>query len=288
MKYVKLVLLILIVGVLAGCSASTSGQETNNLAYKQGAKSVSIKFQPNTPPALLFDEEEYDIGIELRNIGAYPGDDEDLNVDLYFIGFDENILGIDTEGSIDIPGSASPNDETFDVELFDEVSVLDQDIRVVACYEYETFQQMEICVDPNPVDNDEDSCFQGVLAGTGGQGAPVGVTSATVDSSRGKVRITLTVANLEGSGSVFRDDECLNPKESDKNVVEVIEVLLGDESMDCTPDEYLRIGGGSGRLTCTLDGLDEDRPSYKTTLTANFAYNFKKSIERTVRVERIE
>lgn len=295
MKYIKILLLVAFSLILTGCT-TTGPVVEDNLAYKQGAKSVQIEIQPNTPPFTLFAEETYDLGIELRNIGAYPGDDDDLPVELYFIGFDESVIQLDTEDSIDIPGSASPTnprggiefyEQEFDVELFEEASVLDQDIKVVACYPYETFQQIDVCVDPNPIDNDEDPCVQGVVSGLGGQGAPVGITSATLDSSRGKVRASMTISNLESIGTVYRDNECLNPRESDKDVVEVIEVFLGEDSMDCTPDEFVRIGTG-GRLTCTLDGLDEERPAYKTTLSVQLEYNFKKSVERQVRVERIE
>ena len=71
-------------------------------------------------------------------------------------------------------------------------------------------------------------------------------------------------------------------------IVEVLDVYLGDEDMDCTPSEWVRIIGGTGTLTCTLDGLDEDEPAYRTSLGVQLGYNYKDSITKRVTIKRIE
>ncbi len=148
---------------------------------------------------------------------------------------------------------------------------------------------MDVCIDPNPTENDEDTCNTGSIGGTGGQAAPIAVSSVTQEDLKGKVRFTIKITN-PGRGSVFKGDldDCLNPARSDKDVVEVLDVYLGDEEMDCTPSEYIRLIGGTGTLTCVYDGLDEDEPSYKTSLGVQLGYNYKDSVTKKITIKRID
>jgi len=287
-------LLILCVAILF-LSACGGGDNTSS-NWKVGTQGVTMTFSPNAPPADLYAGEEYPIVLELRNKGAYPGDDDELDVDLYFSGFDRNLIDLRDDDYTSIEGSISQTnreggmafyEDEFDVFLYEDADSLPQDIRVTACYYYETLAPLDVCIDPNPIQNDEDTCTPGPIGGTGGQAAPIAISSVTQDSLKGKVRFTIKITN-PGGGSVYRDNDCLNPSPGDKEIVEILDVYIGEDEMDCTPSEYVRLVNGVGTLTCTYDRLDEDQPSYKTSLGVQLGYNYKDSIVKQVTIKRIE
>lgn len=283
-----IVLLAVLCILLAGCT----GGSRENSNWKTGTQGVVVQFGQNSPPAEMYEDEDYSLVLEVRNKGSYPTDQEDsLPVDLYFSGFEPNVVDLGDRASVDVEGSKSQfnpdggvayHEEEFGVdELGEEIDSLPQDIRVTYVYEYETFAPLDVCVDPNPTRNDDDTCTPGAVGGTGGQAAPVGVASVQQESLKNKVRFTMRISNL-GGGDILRDDRYVfNVPENEKNVVEVDEVLLGGEDMDCTPERDLRLNGGAGVLSCTYDGLDEELPAYKTTLSVRLHYWYKDSVSKS-------
>jgi len=294
MKGIIITIILAIMLTIVGCTGSSEGEYPN---WKTGTQGVTLQFSQNSPPQDLYAGETYPIVLEVRNRGAYPDDEDTLDVDLFFSGFDRNLIDLPYDDYIDIEGGGKTQtntegglafyEEEFDVEIYEDADSLPQDIRVTACYYYETKAPIDVCIDPNPVQNDEDVCNPGITSGLGGQAAPISITGVQQESLKGKVRFTIRISNA-GGGKVFRDRDCLNPERSDKDIVELLEVYLGDEEMDCTPSEWIRIINGVGTITCTLDGLDEDEPAYKTSLGVQLGYNYKDSITQRVLIKRLE
>ena len=294
MKIKIIILTILALIVLVGCTGSDTGEYSN---WKTGNQGIVLEFSTNSPPQDLYAGETYPLVIELRNRGGFPEEEDDeLDVDLYFSGFDRNLIDLSYDDSIEIEGRKSQTnpegglefyEEEFDVRLYEDADSLPQDIRVTSCYYYETRAPIDVCIDPNPTKNDEDTCTPGMVSGLGGQAAPIGVTSIQQESLKEKVRFTIKISNV-GGGKVFRDDDCLNPERSDKDVVELLEVHLGDEELDCNPSEWIRIINGAGTITCTGDDLDEDEPSYRTSLGIQLGYDYKDSITKRVIIKRVD
>ncbi|MBW2998019.1 hypothetical protein KY321_00635, partial [Candidatus Woesearchaeota archaeon] len=125
------------------------------------------------------------------------------------------------------------------------------------------------------------------VMGAGSQAGPIAVTSVTQESLKGKARYTIKVSNV-GGGTVFMENECLNPKRTDKNVVYLEDAYLGDETLDCSPSEYVRLVNNVGTISCVAEDLDEDEPSYKTSLGVHLSYNYKTSATKQVTIKRIE
>lgn len=295
MKYMtKFIFLASMLVLLVGCSGNNAGSTSSN--WKTGNEGVVMEFSDYGIDE-FFAGEEYSMVLELRNRGTFPEDNDDsLDVELIFSGFDRNLIGLPYSDSVSIQGGKTQTNQEggleyyeleFDVNLYEDADSLPQDIKVTACYEYETRAPIDVCVDPNPIKNDEDSCNPGVLEVGSGQGAPIAVTSVTQESLKGKTRYTIKIQNV-GTGIVFRDNNCLNPELSDKDVVYVNSVYLGDEEMDCSPEERVRLVNGIGTLTCTLDGLDENQPAYTTSLGVYLEYNYKDSIVKPVLIKRLE
>ena len=295
MKIKIIILAILTLIVLVGCTGGSNEGEYPN--WKTGNQGIVLELSQNRPPNEIYAGETYPIVLELRNRGGFPEEEDDsLDVDLYFSGFDRNLIDLPYDDSIDIEGRKSQTnpegglafyEEEFDVRLYEDADSLPQDIRVTACYDYETLAPIDVCVDPNPTRNDEDTCNPGISSGLGGQAAPIGVPSIQQESLKEKVRFTIKISNV-GGGSVFRETDCLNPERSDKDVVELLAVYLGDEELDCTPSEWIRIINGVGTITCTGEDLDEDEPAYRTSLGVQLGYSYKDSITKRVLIKRIE
>lgn len=291
---------LLTLALLVGCTGSGTQGDPNIIDSKSGTSGVQIAFAPESPPSTLYDDETYTLVLEVKNPGAYPFDDSDeVDVELYFTGFDPEVISLDQTSNIGVEGGRTVTnpqggidfyEEDFDITLFDSVDSLNQKITATACYEYETQAPIQVCVDPNPTRNADDSCTPGATGIGGGQGGPIAVTDVRQETLKGKATFTIRLSNV-GGGEVYktdRVDECLNLGRTDSNVLEVLEVELGGESLDCQPEDEIRLLNGVGTLRCQIDGLDEDSPAYETSLNVHVGYGYKDSVSKTVSVRRIE
>ncbi len=292
---IKIIFMALMTLMLVGCGGSSGDNLGDN--WKVGTTGVVMNIMPNAPPAEAYAGETYPLSIQLKNLGTYPLDEDDLDVELYFVGFDPEVLDLPDSDSIAIPdggitaanrqGGEELYDIEFDVMSFEDSDVLEQPLNVIACYDYETNAGIAVCVDPDPVNNDNDVCTPGSPGVGAGQGAPISVSNIQQDTLKGKVRFTITLSNV-GGGSVMVDDECIAPERSSKDKVELISVYLGNDELDCSPEDLIRFNGGSARLSCTYDDLDVDRPAYKTSLGIRVGYTYKTSVSTSVNVKRLE
>jgi len=291
-KYITILAILLI---LAGCSGGSSvGSD-----WKTGTDGVVLSFVDSGISEYHADE-EYSMVLEVRNRGTYPeNDDDSLPVDIYFTGFDRDLLPDLDYAAVDVIGGKTPTnpeggleyyDIDFYVRMYADDDEIEQDIKATACYPYSTKAPIDVCVDPNPVENEEDSCTPGVLEYSSGQGAPIAITSVTAQSLKGKVRYAIEFQNV-GTGTVYDGgtdrSTCLNPELSAKDIVWVDGVYLGDYTMDCTPSDRVRLVNGVGRMSCSLDGLDIDEPSYITSLGVQLSYTYKNSIVKKVYLKNI-
>jgi hypothetical protein len=292
----KIIFLVSLLLVLAGCGGG-GGSNLENSNWKVGTEGVTMNFLESSPPNDVYAGEEYSLVLEMRNKGNYPdNDDDDLDVTLFFSGFSRNLIGLDDDDTVSIEGGLTQTNplggetyyETdFDVELYSDADSIPQNLKVTACYGYETKAAIDVCVDPDPIKNDEDTCSAGTTGGVGSQAAPIAVTAVSQQSLKGKVRFIIKIQNV-GPGTVFDGSQCLNPAVTDKNVVFVDAVYLGDDELECSPDEKVRLSNGVGTITCTADDLNEGDPAYIESLGVHLVYNYKNSISKTMTVKRIE
>lgn len=295
-------ILAIILGItmlfFVGCQGG-GGDDEGEEDWKSGTTGVTLSVDPDSPPKEMWSGETHTLMIEARNEGAYPMEDDSLNVDLFFTGFKDRLLdGIPEDDSIEIEGrKTSTNPEggvkyyetEFDTYLYEDSDTLDQDIMITACYPYKTFASLPICVDPDPTQDNQDSCEPSISGYSGGQGAPVAIKDAEVDSVTGKVRVTIEITN-SGQGTAFVDNQCLSTSRSDENTVWLDGVYLGEEEMDCSPEagEKVRMYGNEGRISCTYDGLDEEKGSYRDSLGVELSYNYKTDVSKTVTLKKME
>jgi len=290
--YVVFVLSMLL---LVGCTGGSSiGDETN---WKTGTQGVTVDFVQNSPPDTIYAGEVYTLALEVRNRGAHPLNEDDMTVSLFFSGFDDTLLtGINDESITVFDKKTVTNPEggfeifdlDFGVQIYDDTDSLPQDIRVTACYDYETVAGLDVCVDPDPTKDDDDSCRPAGASGAGGQGAPVAITSVTQEPLKGKTRFTMRIQNV-GTGDVFRGSNCLNIDRREKDIIQFHGASIGNTPLTCSADASgeIRLVNGVGTLTCTGE-VDVNDPAYLTSLGIRLTYNYKDSVSKRVTIKRIE
>jgi len=275
-EYIVPISLLVLLFILASCSP----QSSNGLGGI-GGNGVLIKWVDNLPPAQIYDDQPFEVALEVENNGASPiGSSTDR---IYISGFSrERISGEYTLGEQmpDLEGQTQYNTGGKDLVTFKgtimKLATANQyniPLTATACYEYVTEAGGTLCIDPNPYTTStrQKSCTSGVVS-IGPQGAPVKVTSITTEPSPTQTRISITIAN-NGGGDVYKRDKLsfCSPYNTqrleygDQNIVEVEDITVGGESItaSCTG-----LGGGSNARL--IGGAAQLRCSYKTTQTTEY------------------
>ncbi len=169
-----------------------------------------------------------------------------------------------------------------------------------SCFSYATHATAMVCIDPTPQTQNTNECRVANVGLSGGQGAPVAITSVEEKASPTKVSFTINIHhNKQNTYDELYDYHSLykcNPsnleyaKSTDKNVVYVgyIKLSNSDITAGCTPSNRIRLDeSGNGFITCiaTLDGAAKN--SYTTQLEMELWYGYSKSIYKDVRIKRI-
>ena len=275
-KYFLVFIVAAIFFILSGCTPQSSNGQGGI-----GGNGVLVKWVNNLPPAQLYDDQPFEVALEIENNGASPiGSSTDR---VYISGFSrERISGEYTNGEQmpQLDAQTQYNTGGKDLITFKgtilKLSTANQyniPLTATACYEYKTEAGATICIDPNPYTTSTrpKSCTSGVVS-VGAQGAPVKVTSITTEPSPTQTRITITIAN-SGGGDVYKRDKLsyCSPYNSqrlnygDQNIVEVEDISVGGQSITgtCT-------GLGGGMNARLIGGTAQLKCSYKTTQTTEY------------------
>jgi hypothetical protein len=180
-----------------------------------------------------------------------------------------------------------------------------QPIMVTACYSYATRATAMMCIDPYPNSNTKKACYPRSVSMSGGQGAPVSITSVEQQSSNRKTVFTINVQhNRQNSlDDVFYYESLwkCNPesgalvKPTDKNIIYIGRIGLSGYNninnpnmISCSPDYKVRLdAGGRGQITCTafLDSLAQS--AYQAPLSIELWYGYSKNIYKEVIIKKL-
>ncbi len=281
-KHILVIIAIFATLIMAGCTTGDRGEGAAGGGI--GGNGLSIKWTPNVPPNRIYEDQPFEIAVEVENLGANEiGSSTDR---IYFSGFSRERISGDFYNGIQIPkldaqtrynsggkDLVSITGTIADLETQNEYQI---PLTATACYEYSTEAGGTICIDPDPFTTStrKKSCTPGSVT-LGAQGAPVKITGVQTEPARGKTRLTITVSNT-GGGDVYRRESLAycNPYNTQRasynslNVVQVEDVSIGGTTIQCTGlgnDKTLRLIGGRGQMRCT----------YETTQTTEFTDQFK-------------
>lgn len=269
--------------LLAGCNGG--GGSTSD--YNTGTNGVSLDFLPGSPPAcpqVVYHGDPSDVEMRLTNEGGATASGT-----VHLSGFDTGIFGgLKKEypfsglaaRSADLPsGGQKDIGDEFSLKLPNGVDSLPNvNIQADLCYGYKTEPSIQVCVDPDPADNEDDACTAGAKAGvSGGQAAPITVTNVIMESSKSRTTFAFTVSN-RGRGKPYLGSDCRDIAPENDESVRLTKAVISDTSFDeCTPSigSPIRLDGGSSTFTCRMANRRDT--AYVTVVTLGFDYNYKET-----------
>jgi hypothetical protein len=181
-----------------------------------------------------------------------------------------------------------------------------QNLMLTSCYQYTTYSDPVICVDPDPVSDHRKVCRpRQYNFGGGGQGGPVAVTSVEQENTPRKIVFRINVKNV-GSGTVYDPGslEKCSPYSPDRatpadlNIVYLGDVRIGqvglrtagaNTGMLCYPD-VIRLDPNTraGSTTCTYPiEYGQIKSAYETPLIIELWYGYSETQQRQLLLKRL-
>lgn len=288
-RLLRLFFVFCLVLFLSSCKAGISPGVVREVIYHQGFDGLDLQLVQNLPPDKVFQGSEFLISLELRNNGAYPIKDGQLQ--LSDIPNQKYVVISPVSQLFDLEGkSPSYPEGEFTIIDFTGRSVdfprdaekYDSSFSFSAYYDYETDATVEICVNPNiynfAKDVEKDACETKSVSLSGGQGAPVAIMKVdpkpSIASKESAINMDLDVhIENKGKGDVFKD------------VVEVEEATLGGQPLDCFPKVIDLKKQKNPVLSCSV-ALDRPRGSYISPLRIRFSYIYTQKVSKKVEVRK--
>jgi len=301
-----LIVLILASFVMASCGGQQNERDAD---FRTGSQGLVMRFLPNQPPTILYDDQQMDIQMEIANRGAYTvGETFDS---VYFSGFDHNIIrGININGEqlqeiegktlYNTIGSVDFYQVAGDPLPLSQVGIDKYPFTLLAtlCYKYETLASANVCVDPNPFGSQQrEKVCTAVPVGLGTQGGPIAVSMVDVQPSSQKTRFKITIQNV-GGGTVYKEGTDFKAKCSpydtvglqpaDIDMVAIEDVTVSGQSikgsckgLDKRDLRHLRLINGVNSFTCEFSN-PVGSTAYITPLVVRLSYGYRNSVSTTV------
>ncbi|MBN2112425.1 hypothetical protein JW707_04995 [Candidatus Woesearchaeota archaeon] len=310
MKKALVISILVLMIAFSGCREGLGGRKEPVAGYRTGSQGLVINFMPNYPRTQMYDDEPFDVIIELRNKGSYAtgfGGDR-----IYLSGFDIGIItGISTNGErlpSEFEGITEYNaDGGYDTIQFSgqvyplsmkKVDRYPATVLATVCYGYKTTASDNVCIDPNPFASTTERkvCTPGPVS-FGTQGAPIAVTTVEVDPTPRITRFKIHISNV-GGGTVFKYGgdylaKC-NPYHTrglefnEIDVVRLTGVSVAGKTItpSCKPmdnEGNVRLINGQATVFCELGNLGTG-PAYTTPLTVEVDYGYMSTVSKQIEI----
>ena len=258
--------------LLAGCSGGgfySSKTPTKN-DYRKGFGGIDMEFIPAAPPEEIPEDSLFSVGINLHNEGAFDVEDGIMVIDI-----DNDYIGLfgtprrdfSLEGKSDLSPKGQGQDYFFEgTSKFLDTESSRRSVPVIAsiCYPYETVLEDTFCINKEGLSDSsvgEDVC-EVRSHSYGGQGGPVGITSASVSVLNGEVDGTvIPVFDIylkhSGNGLILESGNyrlaCSASPGGNENLarVKIKEITLSGVPLSCNKDTVL-LNEGKARVRCEL------------------------------------
>jgi hypothetical protein len=302
----KLILILVLIVLLYGCTNNNNRDTIEN--FRTGTGGLSVSFIPNHPPAKVYvrngEVNEVSIGINLKNLGAA----DITGGALVLSGYDPGILAIPSyrvfTASDDLVGKSAFNPQggfnSFDfngaVNLPAMGDRYSPNILATACYDYSTFTELSVCIDPDPYLTKPRACTPSNIASSG-QGAPIGVSKVNVEPTKGRTIFQIFFKNF-GNGDVFSSAygsaRCLPngggiDERQELDIIIVRKVKLGNQDItaNCKGMGWgsVRLNNGENFIYCTYDTQGTD--SYQTVLSVEMGYSYRITTSRSLEIVKL-
>lgn len=314
----KLVYLVILLVFFIGCRGPID-REGGITYYRTGTQGITVNFMYNTPDE-LYEYEDGEIIIELRNEGAFPQAEEigEFAGRIWIGGYDPNIMILEPEelylDELALEGKSPFNDrggyDTIRVRsdiynLPKGIASLPQTMQVSLTYLYKTIANPLVCIDPTPrstylrqkVCSVDDYRSIGVPT----QGAPVNVISVDERVTSEAILFNIRIKNIGygqggygegysiGTGKVidehlWDDDPHRGYSINEIDRVRIDEISVGSIPLLCQPDDgFIKLIEGEGTIFCKLPtaGISD---VYLSPLTIVLEYAYLSSIYKNINI----
>ncbi len=307
----KIVLVILMIFILflVSCSPKPGAGETplDTAAalqqVKTGTQAVEMKLIQDSPPAIIYDQNDLIAVVEVNNKGNHDLKAQDCFVQV--TGFDRNIISgsfagprscaegigvLEGKNLYNTLGAINTLEFHSSVNLPIDVPDYNPNLNFLSCYHYHTIANPSVCVDPlfYQVSSQQKTCRPTDVPMGGGQGGPVGVTYVGVNMVGNRAIFEINIKNL-GIGKVLSPFANLNNcgqgslGYQDLDKVEFNVEMTGGGKVNCKPqDGFVRLNNGQGKIICTFD--IPGASAFETPLLINLDYSYAQSFQRSVRI----
>ena len=304
----KISALLLVLLMIAGCEYATDREDADEY-YRSGTQGLQINFMPNMPLSEMYDDEPFNVIVEVYNRGA-TDIETGSNSRMFISGFDPTIImGIENDGEVIAPlegktmynnrGEYTPIEFSGTVANLEVKNIDNYEFNLVAtaCYDYQTIAEPSVCIDPEPYATSDrnKACDANLDPSLGSQGAPVQISAVEVEALKGRTKFRIRVNNV-GGGTVFKDgfsylDRC-SPYDgdgleyTDVDYLKVSEVRVSntDITSTCKPLKQgeLRLVDGRGEFICELTNLQG--PAYTTPLRITLDYGYRTTTIKPIKI----
>ena len=278
--------------MISGC-----GQQGEfNPEIHKGTQGLIIEVLKNSPPAEIYEGENFKIVTRLINKGAYQ-----INNGILLLTLEKDF--VEVTGSEKINFNLKGKDA---YNLWDDEKIISYDLNaklldamsekhestfyLTSCYDYETIASFDICIDTNPYNKKSTTpvCEVKPLSSSG-QGSPVAVTNVEQDISEDADSIrpmfNIFIQN-KGQGDVITPGNaelvCSSGKIDRNNfntlVLEEVEFSNYKKSkgqITCSP-QVIKLDQGQTEIRCSVKSglISKNTPSYMTTLKIHLKYDY--------------
>ncbi len=285
----KKIMLLLLLIVIIGC---TPTNKDLGKIVRSGTSGLSISFIQN--PAEIYEGSGFSTLVELENKGA-----EDIRRGAYILRTEEDLVDLTSS----LTGPFQLKGKLYSIGGMDRLQFkgttkylssktlrTETTLGFSACYEYQTFADANVCVDPDLADNNKNKvCKPSVSSLSGGQGAPVTVTSVSTKMMPGDNEDTvipqfiISVSNT-GGGILTAPASALSTctgktiSREDLNKVSV-QAQLGGDTLNCG-DGIVNVADKS--IVCTLDsGIAVNAGTYVSQLGITLDYGYQQTVSQS-------
>lgn len=301
---ISLFFIILLLGIvlLAGCSGTRQPREP--IESHHGTEGLVMEFMRGQPPNRVYNRDQMDVTVELRNRGAWPTQEsgEAFAGTIFIGGYDPAYIplsptyyildGHEFYGKDQYSIEGSYGTRTFSassVNIPPDVDRYNPWIQITACYDYKTVASANICIDPDPWKaglEDEVCDVQDVSLGS--QGAPISVNSVDVDVTSHDIKFRIEFSNA-ATGYPYdwtQRNDCPDIEYVNLDKVDVEQVILSGAHIEatCTPPNPIKMYNNRGFVVCSVPKPHDDTPAYMTPLQIVLKYGYTDSIRMPIEV----
>lgn len=281
-KEIFVVIMLGILLVSAGCASLRQGTTVKETDYHTGTDGLVMNIIKNLPPDNVWRGNEFVIGLELRNKGAYdikdgivrisgfdpryitPAEDEQVIESLAGKGHgypegDYMVMNFHAK-NIDIPGGAAEYPAAFTAK---------------AEYDYRTEASAVVCINPNAFNivKTKDVCEVKAVSFSSGQGAPVAITqieeSITPLDRDLRVEFIIYIAN-KGKGKVLGN-------------VNIDSVKLSEKNAECNVNAFELRGSEENRVYCSVI-VEKGIGARNVPLSAKLSYRYESELDKKIKI----